>query len=116
MRNTDFEYAEPDAKSLSQSLRAFGYDISTAVADLIDNSITADAKNITIQFEWNEGKPWVVIADDGKGMSEAELFQAMKPGSTNPLESRSKNDLGRFGLGLKTASFSQCRKIGREHV
>jgi len=107
----DYEFAEPEAKALSQSLRAFGYDVSTAVADLIDNSISAEAKNIYIQFEWNEGDPWVAIIDDGSGMTEQQLFQAMKPGSSDPLDKRDKNDLGRFGLGLKTASFSQCRSV-----
>ena len=107
----NYEYAEPEAKALSQSLRAFGYDVSTAIADLIDNSITAGAENISIQFEWNDNEPWVAVIDDGCGMREAELFQAMKPGSSDPLDVRDKNDLGRFGLGLKTASFSQCRSV-----
>ena len=107
----EYEYAEPEAKSLSQSLRAFGYDVTTAIADLLDNSIAAGAKNINVQFEWNNGEPWIAIIDDGSGMSEQRLFQAMKPGSTDPLEKRDKNDLGRFGLGLKTASFSQCKSV-----
>ena len=106
-----YEYAIPDASSLMQSLRAFGYDISTAVADLIDNSITAQASNVMIQFEWNAGDPWISIADDGCGMDEPELFDAMKLGSKNPLDTRAPNDLGRFGLGLKTASFSQCKRF-----
>ena len=58
MNTFDYEIANPNASSLMQSLRAFGYDISTAVADLIDNSITAKAHNIAIQFEWNNGSPW----------------------------------------------------------
>ena len=107
----DFEYAKPNAGALMQSLRAFGYDIATAIADLIDNSITANAKNIEITFEWNKGNPWVAIADDGDGMTEAELSNAMKTGSRNPLEDRDASDLGRFGLGLKTASFSQCKRL-----
>jgi hypothetical protein len=111
MINVPYELATPNAASLMQSLRAFGYDISTAIADLIDNSITADAVNVFIQFEWNNGDPWIAITDDGIGMSEAQLSDAMKPGSQNPLAERSENDLGRFGLGLKTASFSQCKKV-----
>jgi len=94
-----------------QSLRAFGYDISTAIADLIDNSITANAKEIDIKFEWNNDEPWIFIMDNGIGMTEEVLSKAMKPGSQNPLEIREENDLGRFGLGLKTASFSQCRRV-----
>lgn len=111
MRDEDFEYADPNAGSLMQSLRAFGYDISTAIADLIDNSITAKASEVSIVFEWNEGKPWISIFDNGYGMDENELFEAMKPGSKNPLDERDSNDLGRFGLGLKTASFSQCKRL-----
>lgn len=107
----DYEFANPDAASLMQSLRAFGYDISTAVADLIDNSITAQATCVSIQFEWNNGEPWISIADNGYGMNEGELFKAMKTGSKNPLDVRDSEDLGRFGLGLKTASFSQCKRL-----
>lgn len=107
----DYELANPNAASLIQSLRAFGYDISTAIADLIDNSITAQANSISICFEWNDGAPWITIADNGHGMSEPELFEAMKTGSKNPLDERSPEDLGRFGLGLKTASFSQCKRL-----
>lgn len=111
MYSEDYELAKPNAASLMQSLRAFGYDTATAVADLIDNSITAQAAKIFIQFEWNNGKPWIAIADDGYGMSESELFEAMKTGSKNPLDERDADDLGRFGLGLKTASFSQCKRL-----
>lgn len=111
MNYGEYELANPNAASLIQSLRAFGYDISTAVADLIDNSITAKATAISIQFEWNNGNPWISIADNGCGMSEQELFEAMKTGSKNPLEERTADDLGRFGLGLKTASFSQCKRL-----
>lgn len=111
MLNNEYEIANPNAASLMQSLRAFGYDISTAVADLIDNSITACATKISILFEWNNGNPWIAISDDGNGMSEAELFEAMKTGSKNPLDERDSEDLGRFGLGLKTASFSQCKRL-----
>lgn len=107
----EYELASPNASSLMQSLRAFGYDISTAVADLIDNSITAEAKLISIHFDWNNGNPCVSIADNGHGMNESELFEAMKTGSKNPLDQRETNDLGRFGLGLKTASFSQCKRL-----
>ncbi|WP_294495276.1 ATP-binding protein [uncultured Ruminobacter sp.] len=107
----DYELANPNAASLIQSLRAFGYDISTAVADLIDNSITANASDISISFDWNSGAPFISIADDGYGMTETELFEAMKTGSKNPLDTRDERDLGRFGLGLKTASFSQCKRL-----
>lgn len=111
IEKVDYEYAPPNPASLAQSLRAFGYNIRTAVADLIDNSITAGALNIGVEFEWNNGNPWIAVVDDGKGMTPAELLDAMRPGSKDPLENRAKGDLGRFGLGLKTASFSQCKKV-----
>lgn len=107
----DCDLAEPFASSMSQSLRAFGYDLSSAIADLVDNSIFAEAKNIWIDFNWDGEKSSICITDDGKGMTEKELLDAMRPGSRNPLEVRDPKDLGRYGLGLKTASFSQCRRM-----
>ncbi len=106
-----YEIARPNAGALMQSLRAFGYDTSTAVADLIDNSITARSSQIDVWFEWNNGNPWIAVSDNGYGMTEIELFEAMKTGGKNPLEERDEKDLGRFGLGLKTASLSQCRRM-----
>ena len=103
--------AEPRAASLIESMRDLGYSLETALADIIDNSITAEAPNIDIIFEASDAAPWVAIVDDGNGMSSDELFEAMRPGTKSPLETRAEDDLGRFGLGLKTASFSQCRKV-----
>ena len=110
MRN-DYELCGPRAEALINSLRAFGYDLSMAIADLIDNSIFAKAKKIDVDWDWNTGKPWVRILDDGTGMSESVLKEAMRLGSQNPLDERKASDLGRFGLGLKTASFSQCKNL-----
>lgn len=104
-------HAPPEASSMIETFRAIGYSIETAIADIIDNSITAHAQNIWIDYEWNGPSTILSITDDGYGMSNDELVQAMKPGSISPLEIRKENDLGRFGLGLKTASFSQCRKF-----
>ncbi len=101
----------PNPTSLIESMRNMGYSLETAIADIIDNSITAESKNINIRFDWNRGAPWLAIIDDGIGMDEKVLISAMRLGSQNPLEERKKNDLGRFGLGLKTASFSQCRHL-----
>jgi len=101
----------PKASSLIESLRDIGYSFESAVADVIDNSITAKAKNIRIYFDISKKNLSLAIIDDGQGMNSNTLMEAMRPGSQNPLESRDKNDLGRFGLGLKTASFSQCRKL-----
>jgi DNA mismatch repair enzyme (predicted ATPase) len=94
-----------------ETFRAIGYSIEAAIADIIDNSISAGAKNVWVNFEWFGEKTWLSICDDGCGMTNDELVQAMRPGSKNPLDNRSAKDLGRFGLGLKTASFSQCRRL-----
>jgi len=101
----------PSAACLSASLRDLGYSLETAVADLIDNSISADATDIQIFCDINRIAPVLVIADNGCGMTEGEMIVAMRHGSTDPRKKRGLNDLGRFGLGLKTASFSQCRRL-----
>lgn len=103
--------AEPEASSMIETFRAIGYSIETAIADIVDNSITAGAKNVWIDYEWRGADSSLSILDDGSGMNNDLLIQAMRPGSKNPLDERSINDLGRFGLGLKTASFSQTRKF-----
>jgi hypothetical protein len=107
----DYDIVNPDPAALIESLRAFGYTPQAAIADLVDNSITAGAKNIWVYFTWNGANSYVTLCDDGKGMSSVELVSAMRAGSQNPLIRRSRKDLGRFGLGLKTASFSQCRVL-----
>lgn len=92
-------------------MRDLGYSLETAVADLIDNSISAGSDAIDIVFDANGEPPAVVILDNGHGMTETELLTAMRHGATSPRQERSAVDLGRFGLGLKTASFSQCRSL-----
>jgi len=106
-----FERCPPKADAMINSLRAFGYDLSMAIADLIDNSIFADARNVWIRYGWNDGNPWISVMDDGNGMTEERLREAMRLGCQNPDEERGPNDLGRFGLGLKTATFSQCKLL-----
>jgi hypothetical protein len=106
-----FADATPHAASLIQSLRDIGYSCETALADIVDNSITAGAKTIDILSDAGSTEPALAVLDDGKGMSLDELVEAMRPGSYNPLLDRSATDLGRFGLGLKSASFSQCKKL-----
>jgi Histidine kinase-, DNA gyrase B-, and HSP90-like ATPase len=101
----------PSASALVASLRGVGYSLETAIADLLDNSISADASNIDIQWDWNDGHPMACILDDGSGMTEDRLVEAMRFGGIGPDAQRSEGDLGRFGLGLKTASFSQCRQL-----
>jgi hypothetical protein len=106
-----YDVVPPEPAALIESLRSVGYTLPAAVADIVDNSIAAQAKNIRISFHWAGKESYVAILDDGRGMSEDELRAAMRPGSRNPLEERDPKDLGRFGLGLKTASLSQCRKL-----
>lgn len=101
--------ANPKPASLIESLRSIGYDLPTAIADIVDNSIAASARNIWIELHWAGSGSWICTMDDGSGMGESELTESMVPGSRSPLEARSSRDLGRFGLGLKTASFSQAR-------
>lgn len=103
--------AEPEASSMIETFRAIGYSVEAAIADIIDNSISAGAKNIWVDYEWNGEATTISVIDDGSGMSNDELINAMRPGSKNPLDIREAKDLGRFGLGLKTASFSQCKKF-----
>jgi hypothetical protein len=100
----------PDPISLLESSRNLGYSIEEAISDLIDNSITAGAKNITYEFHWNKGVPYFLLKDDGKGMSNEknELINSFKLGAERE-KKRSQGDLGRFGFGMKTASLSQAR-------
>ena len=100
----------PFAPILIESTRSIGYSFETALADIIDNSIAKKAKEIFVYFSSNDPQ-YVAVLDDGAGMDEDELLNAMRFGSRSSLETREKDDLGRFGLGLKTASLSQCRKL-----
>ncbi len=106
-----FDRTPPHASAVVESLRAFGYDLPTALADLVDNSIAAGARHIRLRFEWAGAASVISVADDGHGMTGEELVEAMRLGTRGPLVERAPNDLGRFGLGLKTASISQCRRL-----
>lgn len=106
-----FEKVEPNAAALIESLRDIGYTMSSAIADIIDNSITAKATKVSIRVHADPDDAAIAVIDDGAGMTAEELLEAMRPGSRTPTDVRSKGDLGRFGLGLKTASFSQCRRL-----
>lgn len=110
-KNLPQEEAQPEARAMINTFRAFGYNLRTAIADIIDNSISAKAHNIWINYQWEGAESWVSITDDGIGMNKDELVQAMTPGSKDPQDDRDEHDLGRFGLGLKTSSFSQCKRL-----
>ncbi|WP_420033726.1 ATP-binding protein [Streptomyces sp. cg28] len=101
----------PRASALMDSLRAFGYDMATALADLVDNSLSASAHDVRVEFCTDEGASWIAVVDDGDGMTEKELHEAVRFGGSGPTAERRAGDLGRFGLGLKTASLSQCRVL-----
>lgn len=103
--------ATPRASALIESLRDIGYTLSTALADIIDNSITAGASSVRIFADTLSDNPSIAIIDNGSGMSQTDLIEALRLGSRNPREARAATDLGRFGLGLKSASFSQCRRL-----
>jgi hypothetical protein len=103
--------APPRATALVESLRGLGYTAGSALADVIDNSISAGAGTVRVEIEWNDGNGRVTILDNGCGMDDASLERAMRLGDRSPLEERDAADLGRFGLGLKTASFSQGRRL-----
>lgn len=98
----------PPAKRLINSMRSIGYNFSTSLADIIDNSISAKAKSINIFTDTFTESPYLEIIDDGIGMSYDELINALIFGSEKEYD---EDDLGRFGLGLKAASLAQCRKL-----
>lgn len=103
--------APPRASAMIEALRGLGYSTATALADIIDNSISAGAASVSLNFAWAGEASHVSILDEGCGMDERELDRAMRLGERSPLDARAADDLGRFGLGLKTASFSQCRRL-----
>ena len=100
----------PSAPALLESLRAVGYSFEAAVSDVVDNSLSAHASRISIQFR-TQPDVYLAILDNGVGMSALTLEEAMRHGGLGPAGEREPADLGRFGLGLKTASLSQCRQL-----
>lgn len=99
----------PEARLLLTSLRSVGYNEETAIADIIDNCISAQAHKIKIHFDWENKR--ISISDDGFGMSEKDLIENMRIGSSDPRKIRAEDDLGRFGMGMKTAAFSLGKKL-----
>jgi hypothetical protein len=107
-----FDLARPDPAGTIQSLTALGYTVGAAIADLIDNSISAGARCVDVRFSWGGEKgSSVSISDDGAGMTEDQLVKGMTVGGRGMALDRPAADLGRFGMGLKTASFSQARQL-----
>jgi hypothetical protein len=110
-RSTHGEEVAPKPADLVESLRDFGYTLPSALADLVDNSLTAGAKEIDVCLEAAGRDSYVAVVDDGCGMDQETLVEAMRMGTKGPLATRSDNDLGRFGLGMKTASLSQGTRL-----
>lgn len=109
--NNEEDIVHPSAACMIGNLRSLGYSPEEAIADLIDNSIYAGARNININFFWDNSNSYISIQDDGRGMTEKELVNAMRPASINPSNARKLTDLGRFGMGLKSATFSLGKQI-----
>ena len=111
MKPVNSRHAPPRAGAMVEALRGLGYNTATALADIIDNSIGAGSDTVYVQFDWAAENSRIYVLDNGRGMSPEQLDAAMRLGERNPLDERELDDLGRFGLGLKTASFSQCRRL-----
>lgn len=112
MSESDFtsDVLDPEPSILIESLRDIGYSFNSALADIIDNSVSANATSIEV-VAIPDDNFYVGIIDNGYGMNPSELRKAMRLGSSSPRDDRDPRDLGRFGLGMKTASFSQCRRL-----
>lgn len=98
----------PSASRLTESLRDIGYDFPTAIADLVDNSVAAGASTVNIEIQFEGTESYVSIVDDGHGMTANALVEALRYGTRRSYQ---RGDLGRYGLGLKTAPLSQCRRV-----
>lgn len=98
----------PSARRLVSSLRDLGYDFVQSVADLVDNSVEAGATRVNIDLRFEGPDSWLRVADNGTGMTGAEITEAMRYGTQR---SYGPEELGKFGLGLKTASLAQCRRV-----
>jgi hypothetical protein len=103
------EVAEPNPEYLIKSIAEQGYSLESSLADLMDNSVFANANKIEVLIKMEKEPFTLFIADNGKGMDEETLKASMQFPSNSPEKERDTSDLGRFGLGMKTASFSQSR-------
>lgn len=103
---------DPDVKNLTKSLKSIGYNHFSAILDLIDNSVSAGATKVWVDYHEEKGGDYrIVIADNGCGMEREELINAIRIASSDPTELRDKYNLGKFGLGMKLASFSQTDRF-----
>ena len=88
MSTESYEVVEPNAEAMIESLRAVGYTPQTSIADLVDNSVTAGATNVWLTFFWDGPSSYISVRDDGHGMTEEEISNAMRLGSRSPLDER----------------------------
>lgn len=101
----------PSPKAHIKTLMKIGYDFCTAISDIVDNSVSAGSSTVKIFSPPGLASPYLTIIDDGHGMTEHELINNMRIGCKDPSDTRSIEDLGRFGSGMKIASFSQAKKL-----
>ncbi|WDG29702.1 ATP-binding protein [Streptomyces sp. CA-278952] len=106
-----YDIAAPEPAGMVASLSSLGYSLPAAIADLVDNSISAKASTIDVEFTWAGPDSWIAVIDNGEGMTADDLVTAMTVAARGPAAQRSASDLGRFGVGLKSASFSQARQL-----
>lgn len=110
----------PKASTLMGSLRSMGYSFESAVADVVDNSISAHAQNVRILFPTNPMDELALgIIDDGDGMTADVLFEAMRYGCLSAEEERTEEDLGAFWNGNEVGfavsmSLSDCGELRRQ--
>ncbi|HUZ54198.1 MAG TPA: ATP-binding protein [Streptosporangiaceae bacterium] len=107
-REPRVEQVVPAAARTISSLRDIGYELPQAVADLVDNSVSAGASTVTVDLHFDGTDSWIRIADDGHGMDAVTLTESLRYGTVRDYGG---DDLGKFGFGLKTASTSQCRRV-----
>ncbi len=107
-RKPRVEQVVPAAARTISSLRDVGYELPQAIADLVDNSVSAGAATVSVDVRFDGTDSWIRIADDGHGMDTATLTESLRYGSVRDYGG---DDLGKFGFGLKTASTSQCRRV-----
>ena len=115
MSQYKYLHSPPKAGAMIESLRGLGYTTATAIADIIDNSISAGADRVDVRFVWDKNSSRIEIQDNGSGMDSDQLFKAMRLGERSPLDDRAENDLGRFGMGLKTAFFPNAGSLPWGH-
>lgn len=110
IKTTGKTYDATPSYKLIKTMGFGSYTLETAVSDIVDNSITAKASRIDINFVWNKdiSKCYVEIIDDGFGMNSKELEKAMIFAGKGIDDNRTDQDLGKYGLGMKTASFYAC--------